>query len=264
MKKFGSVSFVLSVAAGLLLLGRHGVQAAQDHTGPQVDGAFHKVILDEDQTINGQKADTVVDPMELAVAGDGRVFYAERGGTVKMWTPATKTTVVIGKLEVFAGLEDGLLGITLDPNFLKNGWVYLNHSLPETTNDANGRKAGIIRVSRFTLQGATLAMDSEKHILDIPTQREQCCHVGGSLTFDAQGNLYVSVGDNTNPFESDGFAPTDDRPGRSPWDAQKSAANPNDLRGKINRIHPQPDGSYTIPRGNLFAPGTPQRTHSNV
>ena len=49
----------------------------------------------------------------------------------------------------------------------------------------------------------------------------------------------------------------DERPGRSPWDSQKSAANPNDLRGKIYRIHPEADGTYTIPKGNLFPPGTP-------
>jgi cytochrome c len=150
-----------------------------------------------------------------------------------------------------------MLGITLDPNFAKNGWIYLNHSLPQTTPDPRGKKSGIIRVSRYTLVGDSLDITSEKKILDTAVQREQCCHVGGSLAFDAQGNLYVSVGDNTNPFDSDGYAPIDERPGRSPWDAQKSAANPNDLRGKINRVHPQPDGTYTIPDGNLFPPGTP-------
>src|SRR5256885_14651820 len=41
-----------------------------------------------------------------------------------------------------------------------------------------------------------------------------------------------------------------------PWDAQKSSANTNDLRGKIIRIHPEPDGAYTIPEGNLFPKGT--------
>jgi type 1 glutamine amidotransferase len=40
-------------------------------------------------------------------------------------------------------------------------------------------------------------------------------------------------------------------------DARRSALNTNDLRGKLLRIHVQPDGSYTIPSGNLFAPGTP-------
>jgi cytochrome c len=225
-------------------------------SGPQTDGAFRKVILDADREVNGEWQDTVKDPMELAVASDGRVFWAERAGVIKMWKPDTQTTVVIARIPVFDGLEDGMLGLALDPNFEKNGWVYLNHSLPETTQDANGQKAGIIRVSRYTLRDAALDPASEKKIIDVPTQREQCCHVGGSLAFDATGNLFFSIGDNTNPFDSDGYSPVDERPGRSPWDAQKSAASANDLRGKVNRIHPEADGTYTIPSGNLFPPGT--------
>jgi cytochrome c len=226
-------------------------------SGPQTDGAFRKVILDTDRQMDGKWVDTLKDPMELAIAPGGRVFYAQRDGTIKMWKPETKTTSVIARIPVFAGLEEGMLGIALDPNFAQNGWIYLNHSLPQSTLDAHGKKAGTIRVSRYTLVGDSLNVASEKKILDTVVQREQCCHVGGSLAFDSQGNLYVSVGDNTNPFDSDGYAPIDERQGRSPWDAQKSAGNPNDLRGKINRIHPEPDGSCTIPKGNLFPPGTP-------
>ena len=226
-------------------------------SGEQVDGSFRKVVIDADEQVDGVWQDTVKDPMELAVAADGRVFYAQRDGTIKMWTPATKKTVVVAKIKVFDGLEDGMLGITLDPNFTKNGWVYLNHSLPDTTKAADGSKAGIIRVSRYTLAGDKLDLGSEKAVLDIPTQREQCCHVGGSLGFDKAGNLYIAIGDNTNPFDSDGFSPHDQRAGRSAWDSQKSSANMNDLRGGISRIHPEPDGSYTIPKGNLFPPGTP-------
>src|SRR5690606_20743101 len=37
---------------------------------------------------------------------------------------------------------------------------------------------------------------------------------------------------------------------------QKGSANTNDLRGGVLRIHPEPDGTYTIPDGNLFPPGT--------
>jgi cytochrome c len=226
-------------------------------SGPQTDGPFRKVILDADQEINGKVEDTVKDPMELAVASDGRVFYAQRDGKVKMWKPDTKSTVTIANIPVFGGLEDGMLGIALDPAFAKNNWVYLNHSIPETTKDADGKKAGIIRVSRYTLTGDQLDIASEKKVIDIPTQREECCHVGGSLAFDKDGNLYIAIGDNTNPFASDGYSPVDERPGRSPWDAQKSSANMNDLRGGISRIHPEPDGTYTIPKGNLFPPGTP-------
>ena len=226
-------------------------------SGEQVDGSFRKVVIDADEQVDGVWQDTVKDPMELAVAADGRVFYAQRDGTIKMWTPATKKTVVVAKIKVFDGLEDGMLGITLDPNFTKTGWVYLNHSLPDTTKAADGSKAGVIRVSRYTLAGDKLDLSSEKAVLDIPTQRDQCCHVGGSLGFDSAGNLYVAIGDNSNPFDSDGFSPHDQRPGRSAWDSQKSSANMNDLRGGISRIHPEADGSYTIPKGNLFPPGTP-------
>ena len=254
-------------------------------SGEQVDGNFRKVILDADQQVGGVWQDTVTDPMELAVAADGRVFYAERAGVIKMWKPDTKTVVVIARIKVFDGLEDGMLGLTLDPHFTSNGWIYLNHSLPETIRlansepaapepalrspeiqrnpspqpwkDAKGKKQGVIRVSRYTLVGEQLDLSTEKAMLDIPTQREECCHVGGSLAFDKDGNLYVAIGDNTNPFDSDGYSPHDERPGRFPWDAQKSSANMNDLRGGISRIHPEPDGTYTIPAGNLFPPGTP-------
>ncbi len=71
------------------------------------------------------------------------------------------------------------------------------------------------------------------------------------------GDLWLGTGDNTNPFASDGFTRrSTSRPGRAAWDAQRSSGNTNDLSGKVLRITPQPDGTYTIPSGNLFAPGT--------
>ena len=108
------------------------------------------------------------------------------------------------------------------------------------------------------MKGDSLDMKSEKVLLEIPVQRDQCCHTAGSIAFDAHGNLFLSTGDNTNPFTPTGYAPIDERAGRGPWDAQKSSANTNDLRGKILRIHPEPNGTYTIPEGNLFAKGTPK------
>ncbi|MBO0517931.1 glycosyl hydrolase, partial [Streptomyces beijiangensis] len=42
------------------------------------------------------------------------------------------------------------------------------------------------------------------------------------IDFDAQGNLYLSTGDDSNPFASDGFSPMDQRPGRNPaYDARR-------------------------------------------
>ncbi len=248
-----------------LFLALHPAVRAEDKpspkpSGPQSDGPFRKVILEADRDLDGdgQIDDVIADPMEIAVASDGRVFSIERAGVVKVWKPDTKTTVTAGSLKVFKELEDGLLGIVLDPNFAKNNWIYLFYSDPVTGNDPATGKIGENRVARFTLRGDTLDLASEKILLRIATQREQCCHSAGSLAFDAQGNLYASAGDNTHPGESDGYTPVDEREGRGPWNAQKSAANANDLRGKILRIHPEADGTATIPSGNLFPPGTPK------
>jgi glucose/arabinose dehydrogenase len=108
------------------------------------------------------------------------------------------------------------------------------------------------RLSRFTLVGNQLDLSSEKILLTFHTDRSNTNHEGGSLAFGPGGELYLSTGDNTNPFESQGFDPIDERAGRVIYDAQRSAGNTNDLRGKILRIVPQPDGTYTIPAGNLF------------
>ena len=70
---------------------------------------------------------------------------------------------------------------------------------------------------------------------------------------DPTGIYIYTTGDNVNPFEADGFTPIDERPGRAYFDAQGTSGNTHDLRGKILRIRPQEDGSYTIPEGNLFA-----------
>ena len=204
--------------------------------GATIDSNFRKVVLDPAPS----------NPMELAVARDGRVIYVERGGRIKIWKPSG--IVVAGQLDVFTGVEDGLLGITLDPAFATNQWLYLFYSPASGTARQH--------VSRFTLKGDAIEPGSEKVLLTIPTQRDQCCHSGGSLTFGPNGDLFISTGDNSNPFESSGYSPIDERAGRSPWDAQKSSANANDLRGKILRIRPQADGTYTIPSANLFTPGT--------
>ncbi|MDB6017906.1 MAG: domain containing protein [Pedosphaera sp.] len=215
-----------------------GVKPAD--VGGMIDSNYQKVILDNAPS----------DPMELAVAADGRVFYAERAGNVKVFKPNTSSIVIAGHIDVETLIEDGLLGITLDPGFSTNNWLYLFYS-PTGTNSEQ-------HISRFTVVGDTLDLNSEKILLRIATQRLECCHSSGSLFMHTNGDLYISAGDNSNPFSSDGYAPVDEQSGRSAWDAQKSAANENDLRGKILRIHPQPDGTYTIPSGNLFPPGTPQ------
>ena len=183
------------------------------------------------------------EPMELAVLPDGRILFIERSGAVHLLDPETGSDSIINEFDVAYGLEDGLLGLTLDPDFIENGWAYLYYSPKETV--AN-------RLSRFHFDGNRIDPESEVMMLEVKTQRDTCCHAGGSLTFGPGGNLFLSTGDNTNPFEADSSAPIDERPGRAPYDAQGTSANSMDLRGKILRIHPEADGTYSIPEGNLF------------
>ncbi|KAA2239899.1 carbohydrate-binding protein [Chitinophaga agrisoli] len=186
------------------------------------------------------------EPMEMVIFKDGKVLFLERRGEVKLYNPATRQTKNIAHFDVSieGNYEDGMLGVALDPDFDNNHWIYINYSPAGNVPKQN--------VSRFIYKDDSLYRASEKIVLEIPTQRETCCHSGGHLEFGPGNNLYISAGDNTSSKESDGFSPIDERPGRGPFDAQKSSGNTNDLRGKILRIHPEPNGTYTIPDGNLF------------
>jgi glucose/arabinose dehydrogenase/cytochrome c551/c552 len=119
------------------------------------------------------------------------------------------------------------------------------------------------RLSRFKFVNDKIDSASEKVVLQFHSDREICCHTGGSIAFDNEGLLYLSTGDNSTPFDepgakyvNHGYAPLNDEPGRAQYDARRSSGNAADLRGKILRIRVKEDGSYEIPEGNLFPKGT--------
>ncbi|HET9140432.1 carbohydrate-binding protein, partial [Actinophytocola sp.] len=186
-------------------------------------------------------------------------------GTLRR-TDAAGNTSVIGTIPVYSHDEEGLQGVGVDPGFASNRFIYLYFAPPLSTPagdaPATGTNfsawVGVNRLARFTLNADfTLNTASQVTVLDVPADRGICCHVGGDIDFDAAGNLYLSTGDDTNPFASDGYSPIDERTDRNPaFDAQRSSANTNDLRGKVLRIRVNANGTYSIPAGNLFPPGT--------
>ena len=190
-------------------------------------------------------ASNLEQPMAMEVDPSGNIFIIGRCGRFYVWSPNTNAVRQTSSVNVRCDLELGLIGVTLDPNYVNNRWIYLHY---------NPRGSSKQRVSRFQMnQNNSLNMGSEIVMLEFPVQTSQCCHQGGDLEFGPAGNLFISVGDNVNPFGSNGFTPIDERPGRAPWDAQGTSANTNDLRGKILRIRPNNNGSYSIPNGNLFS-----------
>ncbi|MGC5616853.1 family 16 glycoside hydrolase [Georgenia sp. Z1491] len=210
------------------------------------------------------------EPIDLAVLPDSRVLHTARDGVVRLTDPDTGTTNEIAQLDVYANSEDGLQGISLDPNFEENNLVYMVYAprvmdgvspsglpYPETTPQGSAPEQiegsdsleeweqwlGYNVLSRFVFdpEAGTLDLDSEEEIIRIEAQRGQCCHVGADMAWDSDGNLYLSTGDNTPAGTpgANGYTPINNASGMNPGlDARRGAGSTNDLRGAILRIDP--------------------------
>jgi cytochrome c len=240
---FFSFSKSLSKIVGLAFLASF---TTQDSPSKPDESRFTPVVV----------AENLDEPMVFEVLKDGSAYIIERKGALKKYNAATKTTDLIATIPVNTkytsaeGLvreaEEGLMGFTMDPNYEKNHWIYLYYAHPTEKKHVLGR---------WEIKDDQLVESSKKTVLEVETQREVCCHTGGGMTWDKAGNLYLTVGNNTGNQKA---AQTDEREGRGSWDDQGHAGNTNDLRGKILRIHPEANGTYTIPEGNLYPKGTAQ------
>jgi cytochrome c len=224
------------------------------------------------------------EPMSLAVLPDGRVLHAARTGEIRLHNPRTGTNNVVTDMKqapqgLYQHDEEGVQGIAIDPDFEDNRWVYVYYSprldtpsdvlgtginegdAPENLTSESERQRlalfnGYSLLSRFRFSSGRLDFSTEQEIIRVPMSRGICCHVGGQIDFDRRGLLYLSTGDDTNPFQSAGYTPIDDRETRNPaFDARRTSGNTNDLRGKILRIRVNEGGGYSVPNGNMFRPG---------
>jgi glucose/arabinose dehydrogenase/cytochrome c551/c552 len=222
-------------------------------------------VPDENRFVKTQLVTgTFFEPTEMTILPNLDILVVQRRGEVMLYKNATKTVKQVGFLNVYwktqhtkgVNAEEGVLGLQADPDFKTNHYVYIYYSPTDTS---------VNRLSRFTFENDTLDNKTEKMVLQLYSQREICCHTGGSIAFGPDHMLFVSTGDNSTPFDEPGkppynthaFAPLDDRPGFEHFDSRRSAGNTNDLRGKILRIKIKADGTYDIPEGNLFKPGEP-------
>ncbi|MCJ8167488.1 ThuA domain-containing protein [Pontibacter sp. E15-1] len=208
------------------------------------------------------------EPTEMAILPNLDILVAQRRGELMLFSKETGEVTQVGALDVYhkttvpdVNAEEGLMGLAADPNFSKNNFIYMYYSPMDTS---------VNRLSRFVYKNGKLDMKSEKVMLQLYSQRNICCHTGGSIAFGPGNIMYLSTGDNSTPFNekgqpyvNHGYAPLDDRPGHEQYDARRSSSNTNDLRGKIIRIKVKEDGTYTIPEGNLF-PGNNPKTRPEI
>jgi uncharacterized repeat protein (TIGR03806 family) len=156
-------------------------------------------------------------PTAMVVAPDGRIFVAQQTGQIRVVKNNALLTTPFVSLTVDPVNERGLVGITVDPNFNTNKYVYAFY-----TSTSGGTHN---RVSRFVANGDVSG--GETILVDFPTLSAAGNHNSGALHFGNDGKLYVAHGDNAT---------------------DANAQNLNHTFGKIHRFNP--DG--TIPTDNPF------------
>ena len=232
----------VTIALRLLTAIAGGLLAARSTAGAQAPLAG--VIPEQNRFTRTIIGDRLDEPMQLEFDRAGRIYVIERKGAVKRFDEQTGRVSVLGRLPVAVVGEAGLVGLLLDRDFERTRQLYLYFS-PDSTE---------MRLSRFTL-GARDSLDRRSEVVVMRWPFEVASHVGGGMTWDAQGNLYLTTGDNSEATQYNPVHWTNPQ-GRG-QDAQRTSGNSDDFRGKILRIRPEHNGTYTIPAGNLFPPGTP-------
>ncbi len=140
-------------------------------------------------------------PTAMEFAPDGRLFIAERGGKVKVIKDGALLSEPFLQLDTNTQNDGGLLGITVDPNFENNGYVYVQY-IPHY--DSGFFQA---RVSRFKVSNANLDIadpDSETILIETDVDISLSNSFGGAIGFGKDGKLYIGTGDYETPFYAQG------------------------------------------------------------
>jgi glucose/arabinose dehydrogenase len=157
-------------------------------------------------------------PTALAFAPDGRIFVCQQTGELRVVKNGALLPTPFLTVGVNSSGERGLVGVTLDPDFSVNRYVYVYYTLASGANN---------RISRFTADGDVAVPGSERVVLDLDPLSSATNHNGGAMHFGLDGKLYVAVGENANGA---------------------NAQNLDTYHGKLLRINA--DGS--VPAGNPY------------
>ena len=194
-------------------------------TGPDTARKQHRVRL-------GKVFDGLASPTDMAFLPSGPLLITEKGGKLRVRDAAGRLHTLL-TLPVSTTSEQGLLGVALHPGYAKNGYLFLNYTVP-------GKQAGISRVSRFTVEnpGAPWKgkVRQEKILLEVEQPWQN--HNAGALVFGPDKMLYIPWGDG-------GFRGDPGRHGQNP-------ATPLGSLWRIDVDGSSPGKAYGIPADNPF------------
>ncbi|MBI5653135.1 MAG: PQQ-dependent sugar dehydrogenase [Chloroflexi bacterium] len=155
-------------------------------------------------------------PWAIDFAPDGRAFFTERLGAIRVIKDGKLQAEPWMKIAVSEVSEAGLLGLVLDPQFARNRFVYVAY----TTREGGRIVNRLVRLREENDKGAF-----DKILIDNVSAANN--HDGGRVKFGPDGKVYWTMGDAQNT---------------------SLAQDLGSLNGKILRLNS--DG--TIPNDNPF------------
>jgi glucose/arabinose dehydrogenase len=172
-----------------------------------------------------------VDGLELPVfitpvtGSNDTLFVLEKGGRVRLVENGVVSGTSVLDIEnlVSTGLDQGLLGIAVHPEYQSNGFIFVNYT----------DEAGDTQIVRYTVSANVADPASAKTILSVDQPHNN--HNGGMVTFGPDGYLYIVMGDGGSQGDPDG-----------------NGQNMNSLLSKMLRIDVDNGDPYSIPEDNPF------------
>lgn len=206
------VGLILAVGA-LIYLWFSGGLVSQDDRGQITNDPSSAQNVDYEivELVTGLEV-----PWAIAFTNPDRMLVTERPGRIRVVEDGKLIPEPLHTIsQVVAQSESGLMGLTIDPDYARNRYVYTVYTYRDNTL--------YDKVVRFTDRGDSLT--DETTIIDkIPAASN---HAGSRIKFGPDSKLYITTGDATD---------------------RSIAQDVGNLGGKILRLNP--DGS--IPSDNPF------------
>jgi glucose/arabinose dehydrogenase len=152
------------------------------------------------------------EPLEIAHAGDSRLFVVQKGGLIRIVnangsvnaTPFLNISSLVSTVS-----ERGLLGLAFHPNYATNGYFFINYS----------NTSGDTVIARYSVNSGNPGVANTTGTILMTITQPYSNHNGGSIKFGPDGYLYIGMGD-----------------GGSGGDPGNRAQNINENLGKMLRI----------------------------